>query len=128
MEPFGSDPYTGEPVFSILLHPPADVPAPWCLAKARLVTFGAILSEVHLPAKSSSPGDTTAPVLHDVVLGYNRLIGGYDENPGYLGATIGRVAGRIGGAQFRLPSEAPTADKVIKVTKNHGQDCLHGGK
>ena len=46
----------------------------------------------------------------DAVLGYDTLRE-YEENDGYLGACIGRVGNRIGGAAFTL----------------NGKDYLHGG-
>lgn len=42
------------------------------------------------------------------------------DNP-YFGATVGRVANRIGGGQFNLDGIK------INVSKNIGNDTLHGG-
>lgn len=55
------------------------------------------------------------------VLGYDSLEE-YVFNDGCLGATIGRYAGRIGGASFTLNG------KKYKLFKNDGVNCLHGGK
>ena len=55
------------------------------------------------------------------------IVGGYDDLCDYIaddshqGATIGRVANRIGGAEFTLDG------KVYSLPKNDGENCLHGG-
>ena len=41
-------------------------------------------------------------------------------NP-YFGGIVGRVANRISNAEFRL------GDKVYKLVKNDGENCLHSG-
>lgn len=56
----------------------------------------------------------------DVVLGYD-TVGEYEQNAGYLGATIGRVGNRIGGACFSLNG------KTYQLAKNNGENHLHGG-
>ena len=56
----------------------------------------------------------------DVVLGYD-TIGEYENNDGYLGASIGRFAGRIPDSQLRI------GDDVCPVTTNEGKNQLHGG-
>lgn len=39
----------------------------------------------------------------------------------YFGAIVGRVANRIGGAQFKLN------EKVVKLAANEGKNMLNGG-
>lgn len=56
----------------------------------------------------------------DVVLGYDTLRE-YEENDGYLGACIGRVGNRIGGAAFTLNG------KDYRLAGNDGENHLHGG-
>lgn len=56
----------------------------------------------------------------DVVLGYDTMAE-YEENDGYLGAVIGRVANRIGKAEFTLNG------KTYKLARNNGENHLHGG-
>ncbi len=56
----------------------------------------------------------------DVVLGY-KTAKEYLYNDGYLGATIGRVGNRIGGAEFTLNG------KKYNIGKNDKQNSLHGG-
>ncbi len=59
-------------------------------------------------------------VRTDVVLGYDTLKE-YEENDGYLGACVGRVGNRIGGAEFNLNGKRYT------LAKNDGENHLHGG-
>ena len=80
--------------------------------EAEVITYGATLTALRVPDKD---GKTV-----DVVLGY-RSVAGYEENGGYLGATVGRYANRIGGAAF-------TIDGVrYQLTANEGRNQLHGG-
>ena len=46
---------------------------------------------------------------------------GYETHDGYLGACVGRVANRLGGAQFTLNG------KTYILAKNDGKNHLHGG-
>lgn len=57
----------------------------------------------------------------DAVLGYDTLRE-YEENDGYLGACIGRVGNRIGGAAFTLNG------KDYRLAGNDGENHLHGGE
>ena len=56
----------------------------------------------------------------DVVLGYD-TVKEYEENGGFVGATIGRFGNRLGGAAFTLNG------KEYKLAKNDGENQLHGG-
>ena len=56
----------------------------------------------------------------DVVLG-NDTLSEYERNDGYVGATVGRVCNRIGGASFGLNG------KTYPLAKNDGENHLHGG-
>ena len=56
----------------------------------------------------------------DVVLGHD-TVEGYETHDGYLGACVGRVANRIGGAEFTLNG------KTYPLAKNDGNNHLHGG-
>ncbi len=58
--------------------------------------------------------------LRDVVLGFDN-VQNYMTVPSDFGASIGRFANRIGGAQFEL------GDKTVQLLKNDGENCLHGG-
>ena len=57
----------------------------------------------------------------DVVLGYDD-IEGYKKGESYFGATVGRTAGLLAGAEFELDG------KKYQLYKNSGEECLHGGR
>ena len=55
--------------------------------------YGAVLVKVLIPDKAGN--------LVDVVLGYDD-VNGYEAGTLYFGATVGRVANRIGGGSFEI--------------------------
>lgn len=75
--------------------------------------YGATLLAIRVPDKNGK--------ITDVVLGYDR-IEEYVTNGGYLGASIGRVANRIGGASFEY------FGTEYKLYPNDNGNTLHGGK
>ena len=75
-------------------------------------TFGAAWTSLLVPGKKGPA---------DVILGHSSLEG-YFHGPGYLGATIGRFANRIGGASFTL------GGKRYGLYPNDGGHALHGGR
>ena len=81
--------------------------------EAEIINYGATVTSVRVPDKN---GDMT-----DVVLGY-RSVEEYDRYDGYLGASIGRVANRIGGAAFNY------GGVDYKLFNNDNGNTLHGGK
>ncbi len=81
-------------------------------AHAVILNFGCIVQSVSVP---NAQGGFT-----DVVLGYDTVLE-YEENGGYLGAAIGRVANRIGRSEFALNGTS------YKLAKNDGENHLHGG-
>jgi len=78
----------------------------------QVTNYGAKLVSTFVPNRDGK--------LDNVVLGYTCL-DHYIKGHPYLGATIGRVTNRIGNAKFELDG------KVIHLTKNHGENQLHGG-
>lgn len=90
---------TGEPVWSYVLQNK--------YLSAEVLTYGALLR--HLVFQGI-----------DMVLGYESLAD-YIHNDGYMGATVGRVCNRIGGACFSL------GNKIYPLVKNDGDNHLHGG-
>lgn len=59
--------------------------------------------------------------------GKNRVLGfdnieGYINGSGYLGALVGRVAGRISNGKIKINN------KVYQLDQNEGTNCIHGGK
>lgn len=74
--------------------------------------YGAALVRVLVPDKNDR--------LQDVVLGYDEAAA-YEKGGVYFGATVGRVANRIGGASFGLNG------KIYELTSNDNGNSLHGG-
>ncbi|MBF9234405.1 aldose epimerase family protein [Microvirga alba] len=80
--------------------------------RARVITYGAILSELHVPDRTGR--------TEDVVLGYDDLAS-YLKYRGSAGAICGRYANRIAKAQFTLDGE--THALSVNEPPNH----IHGG-
>jgi aldose 1-epimerase len=80
---------------------------------AKVMTYGALLTELHVPDRAGKPGD--------VVLGFDTLEGYLHGHP-YFGATVGRVANRIAKGRFTLDG------KEYTLAVNNGPNALHGGK
>lgn len=87
-------------------------------AKLKVINYGATVTSLKMPLKSGE--------MVDVVLGFDTLenyINSFDlESAPYLGATVGRYAGRINNATFNLNGE------IIHLDKNNNGHSLHGGK
>jgi aldose 1-epimerase len=81
--------------------------------KAKVITYGAILTELHVPDKDGR--------LVDVVLGFDDLAGYLGGHP-FFGATVGRVANRIAKGKFKLDG------KEYTLAKNGGPNAIHGGE
>ncbi len=79
--------------------------------EATVLDYGATLQSVVL-----TNGDERV----DVVLGYD-TVEEYEQNDAYLGASIGRFAGRIPDSVLRIGNDA------FPVTANEGKNQLHGG-
>lgn len=77
-----------------------------------ILDYGATIQSILVSGKDGK--------LVDVVLGHDS-IAEYEKNDGYLGACIGRVGNRIGGAAFTLNG------KLYSLYKNDGENHLHGG-
>ena len=79
---------------------------------AKVITYGAILTELHVPDRAGKLGD--------VVLGFSKLEQYLGEHP-YFGATVGRVGNRIAKGKFTLDG------KEYTLATNNGPNHLHGG-
>lgn len=79
---------------------------------ARIATYGAILTELHVPNKNGESGD--------VVLGFD-TVAEYVKNSPYFGATVGRVANRTAKGRFTLDGTE------YSLAVNNGPNHLHGG-
>jgi aldose 1-epimerase len=82
-------------------------------AFAKVITYGATLTELWVPDKSGKNAD--------VVLGFDNLAGYLTDHP-YFGATVGRYANRIAKGQFQLDG------RTYSLFINNGPNSLHGGK
>ncbi|MBQ8303647.1 MAG: galactose mutarotase [Clostridia bacterium] len=80
--------------------------------KAEILDYGVTIRSLFVPDKNGKSVD--------VVLGYD-TVQEYEENDGYLGATIGRVGNRIRKGKFTLNGENYT------LAVNNGPNHLHGG-
>jgi aldose 1-epimerase len=78
----------------------------------EVLDYGAIVQSVSAPDREGRGAD--------VVLGYDD-IAGYEQDPFYIGATIGRYANRIRGGGFVLDG------KRYSLVVNDGPHHLHGG-
>lgn len=83
----------------------------------NVLNYGATIQSLKIP--------TAVNTKVDVVLGFDSAVdyaNSFDlPNAPYLGAIIGRFAGRINEAKFVLNNQE------IQLTKNHNQHQLHGG-
>lgn len=82
-------------------------------AVAKLITYGATLTELWTPDKNGE--------LADVVLGFDRLQQYVGKHP-YFGGTIGRYANRIAKGKFTLDG------KPYSLFINNGPNSIHGGE
>ncbi|CAN1845117.1 Galactose mutarotase [Linum perenne] len=78
----------------------------------RVTNYGAHVISLVIPDKYGK--------LKDVILGYDTAVA-YKNDTTNFGATVGRVANRIGGAQFTLNGT------LYKLVPNEGNNILHGG-
>ena len=81
-------------------------------AYVDITDYGAAIVSIVVPDRNHQPAD--------VVLGYEDA-GGYEQNKGCLGATVGRHANRIGGGWFTLNG------RTYHLETNNGPNHLHGG-
>jgi len=80
--------------------------------EVAFINYGCIITSILTPDKDGS--------LENIVLGYESLQE-YERDTYFLGAVVGRIAGRIKGAAFELDG------KQYTLAKNDGANHLHGG-
>jgi aldose 1-epimerase len=84
--------------------------------KLQVMTYGATVTSLKIPVRNE---------IIDVVLGFNSLQEYKDSftlpSAPYLGATVGRYAGRIANGTFQL------SGREFLLNKNNGNHSLHGG-
>jgi aldose 1-epimerase len=81
-------------------------------ASAKIITYGATLTELWVPDRAGKEGD--------VVLGFDSLEGYLGDHP-HFGGIIGRFANRIAKGKFTLDG------KEYSLAINNGPNTLHGG-
>lgn len=81
-------------------------------ASCGIIGYGAIVTHLKMPDRRGR--------FADVVLGFPSPEQ-YLNNPGYLGAMVGRVAGRVPGGQIRVDG------LTHQLPLNDGSNHLHGG-
>ncbi len=81
--------------------------------RVEVSNYGGIISRLYTRDKNGE--------LKNVVLGFDE-IEDYQDNPSYLGSTIGRYANRIAAGKFSLNSEQ------YDLATNDGAHSLHGGE
>ncbi len=80
--------------------------------RAKVTTYGAMLTELHTPDRAGALGDIT--------LGFDNLKQYLDGHP-YFGVTTGRVANRVAQAKFTLNG------RTYNLAVNNPPNSLHGG-
>lgn len=78
----------------------------------KVLDYGGIVTELHVPDRHGR--------LADVVLGFDGLAP-YESQHHYIGALVGRFAGRIANGRFALNG------RDVILARNHGAHHLHGG-
>ncbi|KAL4238110.1 hypothetical protein ACF0H5_002822 [Mactra antiquata] len=81
--------------------------------KVKILDYGGIITSICVPDKDGK--------VEDINLGFDSFKDGYDKNPPYLGAIIGRYANRIAKGHFTLDGI------TYNLTVNNGPNALHGG-
>lgn len=78
----------------------------------KILNYGGIIREILTPDRDEN--------LSNCILSYDTLED-YTVNPAFIGAAIGRTAGRIGGGRLVI------GEAVCKIPQNNGENTLHGG-
>lgn len=81
--------------------------------EVNIIDYGGIITNVLVPDKSGR--------IEDISLGFDTFEDGYDKNPPYFGALVGRYANRIAKGHFTLDGV------TYNLTVNNGPNALHGG-
>jgi len=82
-------------------------------ASAEVLTYGGILRSLRMPDGAGR--------VADVVLGLGTLEGYLAGHP-YMGAIVGRIAGRVSGGRLLV------GGRVVSLDCNDGSNHLHGGR
>ncbi|CAG9759751.1 unnamed protein product [Ceutorhynchus assimilis] len=79
----------------------------------QVITYGATITSIKMPDKNGTSDD--------IVMGFDDIKGYLNPLNPYFGATVGRVANRIGYARITID------EHTYNVTANLGEHTLHGG-
>ncbi|KAK4886578.1 hypothetical protein RN001_002849 [Aquatica leii] len=79
----------------------------------QVITYGATITSIKVPDKNG--------VINDIVMGFNDMKGYLNPLNPYFGATVGRVANRIGNARIMIDGNQ------YNVSANLAPHQLHGG-
>ncbi|XP_057667625.1 galactose mutarotase-like [Diorhabda carinulata] len=79
----------------------------------QVITYGATITSIRLPGKNG--------VVDDIVMGFDNMEGYLNRLNPYFGATVGRVANRVGYASITINND------TYNVSANLGKHQLHGG-
>ncbi|WP_262147513.1 aldose epimerase family protein [Chryseobacterium foetidum] len=82
--------------------------------QVEIINFGAIITSLKVPDRDGK--------FDDVVLGFKNSEDYFNSNQYTYGAVVGRYANRIANARFSIKC------KEYQVTKNEGNNHIHGGK
>lgn len=83
--------------------------------KVEILNIGAIIKKIQLKNVKDINNN-----LKNIVLSYDN-IEDYEKNPAYIGAVVGRTAGRIKNGILKIK------DKEFILTQNNNKNNLHGG-
>lgn len=78
----------------------------------KVLNYGGIITEISVPDKEKN--------FENIILGFEN-IKDYEENPPYFGCIVGRTAGRISNAKFKIDN------REYLLAKNNGKNNIHGG-
>nr|CAH7729459.1 unnamed protein product [Callosobruchus chinensis] len=81
--------------------------------EVQVITYGATITSIKLPS--------AAGAVDDIVMGFDNMEGYLNPLNPYFGATVGRVANRVGNAKIYIDHN------TYNVSANIGQHSLHGG-
>lgn len=84
--------------------------------KIEILNIGAIIKKIALKPEKNKLNKKEK----NLVISYDN-IESYEKNPAYIGAIIGRTAGRIENALLKID------DKTYKLSENNAKNNLHGG-
>ncbi|KAF9970624.1 hypothetical protein BGZ73_006644 [Actinomortierella ambigua] len=102
----------GTRIRSFILQDEPSCPGMAC----QVMTLGATLTHLWVPDRQMEK--------RDIIVGFDDLTAYRTQYDPYFGASVGRIANRIGNGKFSLPGDP---SKVYQLDKNNDPHSLHGG-